>query len=238
MTRTITIEIPDHIEIKGATDFVTWAGRFGVEVGERGRKPKGKLARAIRDYKGDDWPTKIVDTDYFSAAMADGEVETTEYGVKLAALRTVKDAAVKAANDAFETARTALRKEYGIADKGAVVTGDVVKVTAFTPMLTKEGKVRRTPTVGDKPGRVKFRVDSSTVEVTREHVSKARAIMGKRQGRPSQSDTLAGAVVAGEWFDVELMRTDGWQTVLLKDAVVEPVVATPVTVPEPATADN
>lgn len=223
--RTVTIEIDDTIEIHNATDFAKWAGLFGVEVGERGRKPKAQLARAIREYSGDDLPTTIVDTDYFAASMADeGKRETSEYGVKLADLRAVREAAIADAHATFERDRDALRAAYGVTVQGASkATGNGFVVSARTPMLDKEtGAVLRTKSEGDRPGKVKFLPSARKVELSLARVRELTGTTGQR-GRVSQPDTLRAAVIEGGWFPVELTTTDGWDTVLLKDVTVEPV---------------
>jgi hypothetical protein len=219
----VVIELPDVIEIKSASDFDQWALAFKIPVGSAGRKPKAQLARAIRDYEGDDLPTTIVDTPYFSAAMADGSVDTTEYGVKLATLRATRDAAVATANADFESARNALRAEYGVVngkqDKKTATTTYVV--TAKTPVLNKNtGEVERNKPVGDKPATVKFGGKPRKVTLT---VPQIRQHTGTTAGRISQSGALRAAVVEGKWFPVELMDVEGWESILLKDASVEKV---------------
>jgi hypothetical protein len=225
--RVVQIEIDDVIEIHNAAEFAKWAGLFGVDVSDRGRKPKSALAVAIRDYAGEDLPTTIVDTDYFSADMADGDKGGSEYGVKLAALRVERDAAIQAAHDEFDRARDALRAEYGHSPVKATAKGNAYKVTAQTPMLDKDtGAVMRTKSEGDKPGKVKFLPSTRSVTLTVEQIRALTNTVGAR-GRVSQSDTLKAAVLAGEWLPVDLMATDGWHTVLLRNAVVEPVTVEP-----------
>lgn len=239
-TRTVTIEIPDTIEISNSTDFALWADRFGVEVGTRGRKPKAELVRAIRAYDGDVWPTTIVDTDYFAGHMGDEKGrESSPYGVELAKLRETREATIAAAHADFERARDALREKYG------VETGKVAKpagasafvVSARTPMLDKEtGEVQRTKPKGDKPAGIRFLPSPRKVELTLSQVRELTGSEGKR-GRPSQADTLRAAVIAGEWFPVELMSTAGWESVLLRDAQVVPVEHAPETVESDETVD-
>lgn len=226
--RTIVLEIPDVIEINDGEKFAFWANLFGVQVGTRGRKPKAELARAIRDYEGDDLPTTIVDTEYFSADMGEDKPrESSEYGVKLAALRATRDAAIAQANADFESGRDALRAEYGKASEngsgGKSKSGNTFVVTARTPMLDKDtGQVLRTNPKGDKPGQVKFLPSARKVELTMARIRELTGTEGQR-GRVSQADTLRAAVLAGEWFPADLMSVDGWETVLLKDPKVTPV---------------
>lgn len=222
--RIVSIEIDDTIEIKDGADFAKWAALFGVPVGERGRKPKRELATAIRDYDGDSLPTTIVDTEYFSADMADsGPAGTSEYGVKLAALRSERDAAVKAAHAAFESARDALRTEYGVSSKASSKSTGVWEVSAYTPMLDKTtGEIMRTKPEGDKPGKVKFQPRVRKVQLTIDEVRQLTGTVGQR-GRVSQSAHLHAAVVKGEWFPVDHMSVDGWDSVLLKNATVNAV---------------
>lgn len=225
--RTVTITIPDVIEIHKASDVDRWADLFGINVGERGRKPLAALARAIRDYDGEELPTAIVDTDYFYAALAEEKSrESSPYGAELAALRAKRDQAIESANAEFESGRDALRAKYGVATgTGAskAKTGSAFVVSARTPMLDKEtGSVLRTKAKGDKPGSVRFLPSARKVELTMATVRELTGTEGQR-GRVSQADTLRAAVIAGEWFPVDLMKVDGWETVLLKDAQVTPV---------------
>ena len=225
--RTIVLEIPDAIEIHDGEKFAFWANLFGVQVGTRGRKPKAELARAIRDYEGDDLPTTIVDTEYFSADMGDDKPrESSEYGVKLAALRATRDAAIAQAHADFESGRDALRAEYGKSSEngnGKSKATAAFIVSARTPMLDKEtGEVLRTNPKGDQPGSVKFLPSPRKVELSMARIRELTGTEGQR-GRVSQVDTLRAAVIAGEWFPRDLMSVDGWETVLLKDAKVTAV---------------
>lgn len=220
----VSIDVPVEVKINNAGDFTFWATLLGVEVPARGRKPFGKLVRAVQAHP----VHTLVDTDYCNAAMGEAKSsEPSEYGAKLKVARAARDKAIADAHTEFENIRTALRAEYNVPDnsgeRGSQSTGNAYRVSARVPQIDREtGEVKRTKAQGDKPGKVRFGTSPKSVTLTPAQVRELAPGAGER-GRPSKAHTLYAAVVAGEWFPAELMSVDGWETVLLSDVSIEPV---------------
>lgn len=221
MTEMINVEIHD-----GAT-FNQFAADLDVKVGQRGRKPKAELVRAIQAS-----PTHtLIDTEYLNAGMLNGDTGSSEYGRAKAVARAERDAAIKAATDAYAARVAELKAEFEVTTPAPVTVvkpaGDVI-VRAYTPQITKDGQVKRAP----KSGKVQFRPNVREVTLTSAEI-RALAPDAPVKGRQSGSQTLYAAVLAGGWFSEELM-TPGWEAELLKPVpgqqLIQPV---PVESPEP-----
>jgi hypothetical protein len=229
MSSNLTFEVPNGIEINNAADFNLYATLFGIEVPERGRKPFGKLARAINAHD----VHHIVDTEYFNAAMADAKsTAPSEYGKRKSELIVVREAAIQAARDAYEADLTLLRTEFGVTETTPAKAsgGNAYRVTAKTPVLDKSDPenvtVKRTAPKGDKPGKVRFG-PAKSVTVTPAEVRALAPDAGER-GRPSKSHTVYAAAVKGGWVPGEFMTVNGWETVMLADLEIETVTVEPV----------
>jgi len=216
----VTFEVSPEVTIKNRADFVLYASLLGVQVGERGRLPSAALLAAI---DADDRFT-LVDTEYFNRASAGTTSKGGNgYGDRLAALRAIREQAIKDAHTAYDVARTALRAELGMpaddAPKAVKATGNGYVVSARIPQRDKETGLPKRNKAGDK---VLFLPKATSVTVTNAEIRELVPNAGER-GRLSQSQTLYAAVVKGEWLPRELLATDGWETVLLADTKVEPV---------------
>src|SRR5688572_26064182 len=98
---TVAIELSANVEINDGAKFNLYAAALGVKVGERGRKPKAELVKAIQSSD----KFTLVDTEYLNAAMVNGDSTAgSQYGAEKAAARAVRDAAIKAAHDAYDAA--------------------------------------------------------------------------------------------------------------------------------------
>lgn len=225
---TVVVELSANVEVNDGATFNLYAAALGVKVGERGRKPKAELVKAIQ---ASDKFT-LVDTEYLNASMATGDSGgATEYGKAKAAARAERNAAIKAVNDAYAARVAELKAEFEVTTPAPVTVvkpaGDVI-VRAYTPQITKDGQVKRAP----KSGKVQFRPNVREVTLTSAEI-RALAPDAPVKGRQSGSQTLYAAVLAGGWFSEELM-TPGWEAELLKPVpgqqLIQPV---PVESPEP-----
>lgn len=226
LVNAVTVEVSPQVEIKNPNDFALYAQILGVEVGQRGRKPFGKLLAAI---DGDDRFT-FVETEYFNRkSAATTNTGSNGYGDALKVLRDIREAAIKAAHDDYDAARKALRVELGMpADSDATAkpaTGNAYVVSARIPQRAKDGTVKRNAK-GDK---VLFAPKPSVVTVTNAEIRELVPDTGTR-GRLSAAQTLYAAVVKGDWLPRELLATDKWETVLLTDTKVESTTIEPVAV--------
>jgi hypothetical protein len=209
MAQNISVDFSDgSVRIDDNAMFRIVAAQFGVEVGSRGRLPKGALVRALQA-KG----LTIEDTEFFNAAQgeANGSNGSSEYGVQLKAARDERDEKIADARAEFEATREALQAEYGIVPSGkspgrpkgskngdtASKSETVYEVTARVPMRDKTtGEVMLT-----QSGKVRHLPSASTVTLTTAEVRTLSQTAGER-GRLSESSVVEAA--AAQWLPEDL----------------------------------
>lgn len=191
MALLVSIEFTDNVvEIPDAATFNTVAGFFGVEVGQRGRKPMGKLARAILAHS--DGYT-IADTAYFKAS--DAEDTTAAKSSSSVVFTTQED--LMAALESLEfpvSIRTVKTTTAASAATEGPKSG-VHEVSANTAMV-KDGKVLLTSN-----GKTRFSPSVRKVQLTNADVRKL-SDAGER-GRLSDSHIVAAA--ASMWLPADVL---------------------------------
>lgn len=228
------IQLPDVVRVSNLTEFHILAGALGVELSGKGRLPKGKVARAVLDSG-----RTIDDTEFLATAHADaGSVSGSggEYGKRKHALIAEREAAIAKAHTDYKAALAALRAEYDMPETPEPrATGNAFKVSAKTVVVDNSGEtpvLKRTKPTKDAPeGKPRFGPVRSVV-LTSAEVRDLVDGTGAR-GKTSKAHTLHAAVIKGEWLPVSLLNVADWESVLLSDVTIEPVMVEPVAADTP-----